>query len=156
MLPNCTRRFSITLLLPLIGLCGCGNNQLPTHKVNGQVKFEDGTTPKFGDIEFYSPKHKINARGKINRDGSFTVTTYNKDDGAVAGKNQIMIMQLTGSYLTARQNSHVKHDHGHLIHPRYNDYRTSGLECTIKEGENNVTLVIEYNPDQTEEGLPHD
>lgn len=156
MRPNFRWQFSIALLLPLLGLCGCGNNQLPTHKVNGQVKFKDGTTPKFGDIEFYSPEHKINARGKINRDGSFTVTTYNNNDGAVAGKNQIMIMQLTGSYLTARESTQVTHDHGHLVHSRYNDYRTSGLECTIKEGENNVTLVIERNPNQTEDGLPID
>ena len=148
-------RLLLCLLLLVLGaFCGCGNDRLPTYKVKGQLNFEDGTTPAFGDIEFYNAEHKINARGKIKRDGSFTVTTYNEGDGAIAGKHQIVILQMTGSYLTAKSNRDIKHDHGQLAHPRYVDYRTSGLACTITEGENDVTLVLEKNPNQSEDGLP--
>ena len=150
------RQLGCFIVLFLFVAVGCGKSQLPTYKVNGQLKFEDGTTPAFGNIEFFNAENKINAHGKINRDGTFTVTTYDKNDGAVAGKHQIVIIQLTGNYLTAKSNQDIQHDHGQLAHPRYVDYRTSGLECTITEGENDVTLVLEKNPNQTEDGLPLD
>jgi hypothetical protein len=146
------------LLLAVVGcflsLAGCDSN-LPTYEVAGTVEFSDGTKPKFGDIEFYSPDHKINARGKINRDGTFTVSTFEDGDGAVVGHHQIVIMQQVGSYLLAKSESKIKHDHGSLIDRRYFDYRTSDLICEIKAGQNKVFLVVEKLPRQTPEGLAH-
>ena len=144
------------LLLLLVACVGCGSGQLPTHAVEGSVKFEDGTTVMFGDIEFFSVDHKINARGKINRDGTFTVGTYAENDGAVEGRHQIVIQQMTGSYLTAKYNDQIKHDHGELIDSAYFDYRTSGLECTISPGTNEVELTVKKLPRQTAEGMPEE
>ncbi len=127
------------LLLLLLTQCfGCNSGQLPTYSVEGSVQFEDGTSPMFGDIEFYSVEHKINARGKISRDGSFTVGTYEESDGAVEGRHQIVILQVTGSYLTDKLSDQIKHDHGELIATDFCDYRTSGLECTISPGVNRL------------------
>ncbi len=135
-------------------LVGCGDGNLPTYEVIGKVEFDDGTHPKFGDIEFYSHKHKVNARGNIDRDGYFTVSTYEEGDGAVEGLHQIVIMQQVGNYLLANTDQQIKHDHGSLIKPSYFDYRTSGLSCEIVPGEKNpVTLIIEKRPDQTSEGM---
>ena len=138
----------------LIPLAGCNSNA-PTYKVEGTVEFEDGTRPKFGNIEFYSPQFKINARGKINRDGAFTVTTFDEDDGAVIGYHDIVIMQQVGSYLLAKTESTIKHDHGSLIDKRHFDYRTSGLSCNIENGTNEILLVVKKLPRQTKEGMPH-
>ena len=128
---------------------GCNSGQLPTYPVQGIVQFEDGSRPMFGDIEFFNEANKINARGKINRDGTFTVTTYTENDGAVAGTHKIIIMQITGDYLTAKISDQIQHDHGDLIHSRYNDYRTSGLECTVSSRENNFELTIRKSKHQT-------
>lgn len=96
----------------------------------------------FGDIEFYCDEHKINARGKIDRDGSFTVGTYSENDGAVAGNHQIVIIQTTGNHLTQEFNDQIKHDHGELVDLNYFDYRTSGLECDIGPQPNRIELTI--------------
>lgn len=138
----------------IVVFVGCGNRQLPTYPVNGQLEFQDGTTPKFGTIEFYNAEHQINGRGKINRDGTFTISTYGNNDGAVAGHHKIAIIQLTGNYLTAQANKHIQHDHGALVHQKYSDYRTSNLECTIVESDNDIKLIVERNPNQTEDGMP--
>jgi hypothetical protein len=149
------RFLALLILAPALVLTGCGNGNLPTYPIVGSVEFEDGTIPKFGNIEFYSPEFKINARGSIARDGSFTVSTYSDDDGAVAGKHQVVIMQQVGSYLLAKSDSKIKHDHGSLIHPSHFDYRTSGLSCEITPGENAIRFVLKKMPRQTEDGMPH-
>ena len=146
-----------TAILAVTGLCcmllsGCSDN-LPTHKVLGTIEFSDGTKPKFGDVEFYSDQFKINAHGKINRDGTFSVSTYDDGDGAVAGPQKIIIMQQVGNYLNAKSQLKIKHDHGSLIDKKYFDYRKSGLECEIEPGENHVHLVVEKLPRQTEDGM---
>jgi len=139
-------------LLPC--LAGCHSDQLPTYPVEGTIRFEDGSFPKFGDIEFYSATHRINARGKINRDGSFKVGTYEPNDGAVEGNHKIIVIQISGTYLTAKYNDEIKHDHGALVNTSYFDYRTSDLECNIERKSNPVELIVRKNPRQTEDGLP--
>ncbi len=143
------------LVVALLFYCvGCGSDRLPTHPVEGSVRFEDGSKVMFGDIEFYSVDHQLNARGKIGRDGTFTVGTYAKNDGAVAGKHQVIVLQITGDYLTEKLGDQIKHDHGELIDSAFFDYRTSGLECTIVPGRNPVKLTVRKNPRQTDDGLP--
>jgi len=143
------------LLGLLIGLNGC-SRQIPTYAVEGQLEFEDGTKPMFGDIEFYNAEHHINARGKIQRDGSFSVGTYSEQDGAIAGSHQIVIIQNTGDYFSARFANQIKHDHGQLVDPAYRDYRTSDLTCQIAKGVNRIELTLRKHPNQTEDGLPRE
>ncbi len=140
------------MLLPT--LAGCDSGQLPTYPVEGTIRFKDGSFPKFGDIEFYNDAQQINARGKINRDGSFTVGTYEQGDGAVQGKHKIIVLQISGTHLTAKYSDDIKHDHGALVNKAYFDYRTSDLEWDIQPETNQVELVVRKNPRQTEEGLP--
>jgi hypothetical protein len=144
----------ITALLLLPMLLGCGSDRLPTHAVIGAIEFEDGTHPMFGDIEFYNAQHKLNARGEIKRDGSFTVGTYVADDGAVEGKHQIIALQMGGDFFYGKRTDTIKHDHGALINSSFFDYRTSGLECDIVPGENRVKLTVRKNPRQTSDGMP--
>ncbi len=144
--------FLAAIILP--SLSGCNSDQLPTYPVEGTIRFADGTFPKFGDIEFYNEDHRINARGKINRDGSFTVGTYAQKDGAVEGKQKIIVIQISGTYLTAKYNDDIKHDHGALVNTSYFDYRTSDLEWDIQAETNKVELVVRKNPRQTVDGLP--
>ena len=140
----------VTLALLLIGC----NGNLRTYDVQGVVEFEDGTRPMFGNIEFYSPEFKINARGEITRDGTFTLSTYSENDGAVAGYHEIVVMQQVGNYLIAKSGNKIKHDHGSLIDSKYFDYKTSPLTCEITEGNNEITLIVKKRPRQTDEGMP--
>jgi hypothetical protein len=154
-------RWSAIGFLWLVVICcilpGCNQGPLKTYPVQGKFVYEDGTFPKFGDIEFYSETHRINARGVIERDGTFTVSTFRKGDGAVAGKHKIIVTQNLASPLTARIRQEIDHDHGKIISLQYNDYRTTDLECEITpKGINRIELVVKPNPRQTEDGLPLD
>ena len=131
--------------LMLLGVLGCGSGQLPAYPVEGNVVFQDGGWPMFGTIEFYNQEHKINARGKLNRDGKFTLTTYKEGDGAIAGKHKVVIIQIVTDPTGPLGESKMKvvHNHGALVARKYLDYRTSGLACDIKQGINSVELVVE-------------
>ncbi|MDA7904168.1 hypothetical protein N9B45_00550 [bacterium] len=150
-------KFNWLAVLCFVGLSqtlGCGSNQVPTHTIEGIVQFEDGSPLMFGNIEFYSAEHKLNARGKINRDGTFTVGTYSESDGAVAGEQQIAILQISGNYLTEKLNDQINHDHGHLIDQAHGDYRTSGLAFVVEPGVNRIELTVRKRRQQTSEGMP--
>lgn len=144
----------VTVLgLALIGGC---QSQQETYPVYGQFRFEDGTVPKFGEVEFFNLEQRINARGAINRDGSFTLSTFQEGDGAVAGKHCIVVMQHVTSPLTARAvaDRKVQHDHGRLISSHYFDYRTTDLDCEVIPGENRYEWILKLNSKQTEDGIP--
>ena len=145
----------LTVLAVITGtMTGCGPGQPATFPVEGTVQFSDGSVPRFGVVEFFNDEHQLNARGQIAKDGSFSVSTFSDGDGAVAGRHTIVIIQNTGNYLTAGIEHEIEHDHGSLIDTRYLDYRTSGLSCEIQPGTNEVELVVEKRPDQTEDGMP--
>ena len=63
---------------------GCSSDRLDTYPVTGKVVFEEGDSPRFGDIELFHPGKQINARGKLAKDGTFTLGTYDLDDVAFA------------------------------------------------------------------------
>ena len=146
--------FAALCFVALSQILGCGSGQTPTHAIEGIVQFEDGSPLMFGNIEFYNAEHKINARGKINRDGTFTVGTYSDNDGAVAGEQQIAILQISGNYLTEKLNDQINHDHGHLIDQAHGDYRTSGLAFSVEPGVNRIELTVRKRRQQTAEGMP--
>jgi hypothetical protein len=133
-------------------LSGCGRNEFPTYPVNGKLEFDDGTTPMFGEIEFFNEERRINARGKISRDGTFEIGTYRERDGAVEGKHKIVISQPTRDHLSAKIKAEIVHDHGDLVHPNYYDYRTSDLSCEVlPTRENYVHLRIKKHPAEMED-----
>jgi len=133
----------LMLLISLVVFSGCGMGQLRTHPVEGQVRFTSGGAPTFGDIEFYNEEHKLNARGKINKDGSFSIGTYSENDGAIEGTHKIVIIQNTRSAIAEQLDINIRHDHGDLVDRAYFDYRTSGLTCTITQGSNRIELVVD-------------
>lgn len=140
----------LALLLTMIVIClsGCGVGQLPTYPVNGKIVFEDGTSPQFGTVEFLNDAHQLNARGEISKDGTFSVSTFGKEDGAVEGTHRIAIIQLTMSPQAAQFNHLIEHDHGDVVDPKYHDFRTSGLTCSIESGTNDVTLTVSKKAEQ--------
>lgn len=125
-------------------LVGCGG-QPTTFVVTGKVVYSDGTPVRFGDIETLAVEQRVNARGKIQADGSFTLTTYHANDGALPGKHQAVIIQTTSIPLAAAAKlAPVKHAHGNDVGPKYRSYSTSGLSFTVDpSGVNAVTLVID-------------
>ncbi|MDG2013461.1 MAG: hypothetical protein P8J33_08150 [Pirellulaceae bacterium] len=116
------------------------------HPVKGKIVFEDGSPVMFGDIEFQSTLEPINARGKIQRDGTFVIGTRTGNDGALEGPHKVVIVQA----ITNHFNLNVVHDHGHIIAPKYTRYETSDLKVDVKPEENVLNIVVEQREDAPE------
>jgi hypothetical protein len=69
---------------------GCGSNQLQTAPVQGTVSL-DGRPLESGQVVF-TPSQGRGARGQLNRDGTFVLTTYTDGDGAIVGVHQVAIL----------------------------------------------------------------
>ena len=143
-------RFSNPLpgLLLLIAVCGCSDNQVPTWPVSGKVVLEDGTPLETGTVEFASDDGIHTARGSIQSDGSFRLTTFRNGDGAVAGAHDAVVIQL----ISTEDLPIHEHDHGPTIDPRYAHYDSADLRFTVKADEDNVFRVVgaEVDPDHTD------
>ena len=141
-----TMRLTLILTAAILA-SGCDDGRPTTYPVTGKVVFEDNGFPRFGDIEFFEPNLEINARGKIARDGSFTLGTYEKSDGAVAGQHKVVILQLTRNHFAAQVEDQIVHDHGELVDESYGDYRTSKLTANVEANEGNeIVLVVRKMP----------
>lgn len=136
-----TKAFSIYALgFCLLLLAGCGGEA--TYKVEGKIEFADGTPVMFGDIEFLNRERKLNARGKIKRDGTFTVSTFGRNDGAVEGQHEVTIQQFVTIPLAEHQVTTIHHDHGSLVHEKYRSYEKSDLTVTIERKSPNETVLV--------------
>jgi hypothetical protein len=130
------QRFVQRLCLGMIGVTslsiGCNNNQLPVASVKGMVT-HNGVPLAFGGIMF-QPDLGPPARATIQPDGTFRLSTYGKDDGAVLGRHQVRIT----CYESQRPGNSVK-DQGEdgpnksHIPEKYTMYVTSGFTATVKE-----------------------
>lgn len=122
---------------------GCNGGER-TYPVSGQVEFEDGSPVMFGTIEFFNRESKLNARGSINRDGTFSVGTHQEDDGAVAGTHEVTIQQFVTLPLTSSSHKvEIDHDHGKHVAQKYSTYESSDLVVTVERKRNNeVKLVV--------------
>ncbi len=133
---SCSRKVLFALLLPLVASC---SNQLPTYKVNGKVQFENGNPVIVGIVEFQSVDHRINARGDIQPDGTFQLTTFAPNDGAVAGKHKCVILQMViGENIVGHKPSTIG-----VVDSKFASYLTSGLTFDVDpEGINEITVTV--------------
>lgn len=118
---------------------GCGDGFDTTYPISGKIVFSDGSPARFGLIEFRSESDDpVIARGKINKDGTFSAKTSGKS-GLVVGSHQLIILQVV-----PRNAQNVVHDHGHEVTAKYRSYDTSGLRIEVKEnGKNHFPLTVE-------------
>jgi hypothetical protein len=92
--------FAATALLGLVivawGMLSGGGVMPKTHPVKGKVVRKDGTPFARGEIEFQLQSDpKVRARGQIQKDGTFTLTTHvggKSQAGAVEGEHIVLIL----------------------------------------------------------------
>ena len=119
---------------------GCSSDRLPTYPVTGRVVFQDGSTVRAGSIELKSREYGVQARGEIGDDGTFRLTTYRDDDGAVEGVHDCVVVQL----VMVEELDDFKPSTEGIVDSRFGSYSTSGLECQVSPGEDNfVTLTVD-------------
>src|SRR5262245_35616364 len=76
-------------------LAGCGGDGI--YPVEGKVVLADGspaTELKGALVTFNLPEKQTSARGNIQADGTFRLTTNRPDDGALAGEYKVLILEI--------------------------------------------------------------
>jgi hypothetical protein len=116
-------------------LVGCHRDP-PTYAVSGKVKFPSGAPVRMGTVETKSRDTGLQARGTIESDGSFQLTTFRPGDGAVAGIHDCVVVQIVMTEGTGVGGS----TYG-VVDPKHNSYHTSGLTIEVKPNETNEVLL---------------
>lgn len=120
----------------LLALTGCGGSS--TLPVEGTIVFADTQQPARElagyTVTFEQTEQKVSATGVVRPDGTFRLTTYKEEDGAVPGKHKVAITPPIPEVDTPAPPP--------LIPPRYSGL-DSGLEVEVKAGQPEVTLTVE-------------
>ena len=136
-------------LLALASLIGCSGGQ-PTYHASGRVTFSDGQPLEGGVVEFRSldSQPSVSARGFIQADGTFQLTTFLTDDGAVEGKHQVLVSpkrpgSVTDRRMGARRDPVVA-EFKPIIDDKFQRFETSGLTFTVTRdrAENQFHIVV--------------
>lgn len=134
---RCSWILSALLLAPWT-LAGCGSN-VKTVPVSGKVKYTDGTPVTKGVIVFQnSSQPSIEARGVIQPDGSFTLTTETEGDGAPPGTYKVYFAD-SGSNEALEDNPNTPQDESlpqPLFGQQYMSPDTSGITKEVTGASN--------------------
>ena len=72
---------------------GCGPRRPATVPVKGRVTL-DGKPVADAAVMFEPEAGGVPARGSTAADGSFTLTTFERDDGAIAGRHRVAVTKV--------------------------------------------------------------
>jgi len=111
----------------------------PTRPVRGQLFFEGvpaaGAYVVFQQIESKA-KRPLRAEGRVEADGSFTLSTYRANDGVPEGDYAVTVVWRKPFVDAAGKPG------ANVLPPRYAKAETSGLKASIKPGPNDVVLEL--------------
>jgi hypothetical protein len=128
----------------LVAFLGCSDSVSNTYPVTGTVKLGNGQ-PLAGGRILFQPTGEASqpARGIVMPDGSFRLTTFETNDGAVAGHHKIMITpSVPGESL---DDPAAIARHRSIVNRRYQSLQTTPLEYTVKSDGtgNHFKIVLE-------------
>src|SRR5262245_10070484 len=149
MLPQSTqwRRSGWVIVLSLAGVAfllpSCGNQRRrAVYPVHGQV-FDDKNKAAAGAMVVFHPVNAADAdldrpRAFVDDDGSFALTTYEKEDGAPQGEYVVTIewRPKSANPFDAKKNAPDQ------LKGRYNDVKKSKIRFTIEAKADNVLEPI--------------
>ncbi len=124
---------------------GCGSGNPATFETSGKVTY-NGQPVANGVVQLHPEGGGNSAVGNLESDGTFTLTTFKKDDGACAGTYKVTVQAfpdadddapasgLPGMELTGEGKPPVP--------LKYEIAGTTDLVVTINEGANELTLEL--------------
>ena len=122
-------RYLWALLATATVAAGC--SKTPEYvPIAGQVLYKD--KPLTSGVVMFQPANGPPARGNIQADGTFQLTTTGKADGARIGTNKVRI----ASRGAGKDNAGEAALGSSQIPERYNDIATSGLTAEVKSAAN--------------------
>jgi hypothetical protein len=123
-------------------LAGCSSRPpaLPQPvKAKGKIVGENELPLKFVRVVLH-PKEQggVECYGDVGEDGTFVLTTYKKDDGAVPGKYTVVVEPLDYKNATGP----VTSDDADRVPKKYQSEEKSGVEVEIKSGGPDLDLHL--------------
>lgn len=131
------------IALAIIG-CSRGPEIVP---VSGKVLY-NGEPLKYGGVMF-QPEAGQPARGVIQPDGTFVLTTESKGDGATVGRNRVRVTCYEAQDPSAAASEGEAALGKLLIPKKYTDIDTSEIEIEVPRGGKN-DVVIELTDEMSE------
>lgn len=144
----------LLLTAPSLVGCGGGSDRPELVPVSGSVTFK-GAPVEGATVTFYSEKSPRSAQGVTDASGNFKLTTYDTNDGAVAGEHTVSISKVNAADASqtitqANAEEMMKKNVGmmaggkmadakpELVLPaKYADAKTSGEKRTVVKGDAN-------------------
>src|SRR5258705_6914772 len=123
----------------LLGLAGCGGPSL--YPVHGKVTWDNGAEARQlagGLVICESVDGKVGARGDIEKDGSFRLSTYKPGDGLLPGKHRVAVVEYSPREPPPPP----------IIDRAFSRVEASGLEINVERTTNQVTLKVRRAPHQ--------
>jgi hypothetical protein len=112
--------------------CGCGSGKYP---VRGRVTLDDGTTLTRGMVVFESLDGKQGARGMIQPDGRYELSSAAPGDGVRPGRYRVLVSALDLTDVPDEKKT-LPFD------LKYTRFETSGLEVEVKAHTNDVPIEL--------------
>ena len=130
------------LPLALILLAGCSSSPEKTYPVQGVVRLDgkplDGGSVLFESIEPGSSGRRYTARGTIDGQGNYRLSTFGRYDGAVAGRHRVVVLPDL-SQMT--DNPHAP-PLPITVPVKYSALETTDLEYEVEPGDNRIDIEL--------------
>jgi hypothetical protein len=133
---------------------GCGSKYPPTAQVKGKITI-NGKPVTTGRISFHPTTGERPALGHIGPDGAYSLTTFERGDGALLGHHKVSIKSTrienappTPKDLKEEAEFNAKgllSGKPHLVFlvdKKYYDERTTDLEAEVKRGDNQINFDL--------------
>jgi len=120
-------------------LAGCGGKTVPVH---GRAKFTDGSDVSLLQgyaVDLQPEGGGSSSSGTIEADGTFKISTFGQNDGALPGKHQVTVTPPTAP-------DPDKPPPKPAIPAKYGAFETSGLTVEVKPGQSTIELELELAP----------
>jgi hypothetical protein len=148
------RRLKSNSIPPIAFLCiafagGCGSKYPETAPVEGKIT-AGGAPVTTGRISFYPTSGARLSSGEIQPDGSYSLTTFKPNDGALLGSHRVTI---TSTKVVGPQTAKSIQDEsqtpvsslGHLVwlvDEKYSEQSTTVLQTEVKSGSNTIDFNL--------------
>jgi hypothetical protein len=130
---------TVAVLLTLLpGGCSTGG----PYPVDGKVVWKDGSPARElegSQVVFDLPEKQTSARGIVQSDGTFQLTTNKPNDGALAGEYKVLVLE-TRKQLGGPDGINIAPG---VVDSRFYDPKTSDLQVTVKPGLNKIRLTVD-------------
>jgi hypothetical protein len=123
----------------LLSGCGKGDGPFP---VEGTVVWMDDTPAKElanAIVIFELAEKQTSARGNVQPDGTFRLTTTKPNDGALAGEHKVLIIEVGRKSLGGPDGSNIAPG---AMDSKYSDPSSTDLLAKVGPGTNKITLKV--------------